>query len=298
MGTIDNINIGISLTALLTTTLIGKVNKPQSFTSPSCFYTEILTSDAANTAYNLPNLPLVGASYYYRNDSVGAINIFPGSSTSTITALTGLQPAGISVAIGQYECMCFIAVSTDGAKNTASGANPYNNPNVTWFVKNEDVRIGTVPPVVPGLNPLIYSAAGRATQNIIAGTFLVNFEVPINNTMLTDITVTATNRFTYSGTTPRIWFVTISVVVNNSNVALNPFIYILRTIPGPIISYYGYRQINSSNPDGGVTLGMSSSFPIFMNNGDYIEVYCGDPGGAFLISGATSDLQSLITITE
>ncbi len=218
MTSIANINVDIDLTAtgLITGTIIANVNSPTNFSITStCFYSEIINSDGGNYAYTLPQNPIIGKVYCVRNDGASTVALFPGSSNSVITGLVGALAGGAYTSILQYSYVNVVAVSSNGAKNTQSGSNPFNNPLIQWQVIDDDEQI---PTAVTTLGGSYYEGASAVPQTITAVQIIqpVTF-VTITNQLTNVLTITTNNKFKYIGTGNRIWMISATVSFNTIN---------------------------------------------------------------------------------
>ncbi len=173
-----NTNIGINLTTLATGTTAAKISTTsgatqsdgttsQMFISSSCYYSQITTATVSNNAYTLPVYPIIGQTYTIRNDGASPVSIFPGSSTSIITTDGGALSAGTSQPIGTGNAASFLAISTNGALNTATGASVYNNPLVNWQVSAEDSNDPSIVQILTGETARTLTTAQSGTTFIV-----------------------------------------------------------------------------------------------------------------------------------
>lgn len=104
-----------------------------SFMSGSYAYTQIGVATSTNYAYTLPINPSVGQVYTIRNDGVFTVQLFPSTTTSTINTAGGASGAGLAIPIPPNGgVVSLICNGSNGALNSATGANPYNNPAISW----------------------------------------------------------------------------------------------------------------------------------------------------------------------
>jgi len=139
MSSPGNVNLGINLTTLGTGTAIPNIttsaagNPPTSplmWISPTTTYSQITTSTATNYAYTLPLNPVIGQVYTIRNDSADSVWVFPPTTTSSISGPNGPVTGVAEVLVNGSAS--FMAVSNNGAANTATLTNPYNNPAIVY----------------------------------------------------------------------------------------------------------------------------------------------------------------------
>jgi hypothetical protein len=182
----SNSNVGLNLTTLATGTAIANISTNagasnldgttnKMFIGQNCSYSEIATATTTNNAYTLPNNPIVGQTYTIRNDSSTIVYIFPGTTTSSIVSSSGSLGLGNAIGIPPYETTTLTCVSSNGALNTASGTNPFNNPANVYHVSAQPVPTAPIFPIVftanaytvpPGANGSIFTIPAPGANNV------------------------------------------------------------------------------------------------------------------------------------
>lgn len=126
---------GLNLTTLATGTAAADVNAASSAFIPSSVqYVQVSTCTSSNNALTLPVQPTLNMPLIVRNDGVNVLNLFAGSSTATINGIAGSVVNGQALVGGNGGQIEIMAISNNGAANTATGANVYNNPVIAWQV--------------------------------------------------------------------------------------------------------------------------------------------------------------------
>ncbi len=213
----SNSNLGINLVTLATSTTIANISTNAGatyldgttnlkFIAPNCGYSQISTLASNNNAYTLPFNPIVGQTYTIRNDGSYILSIFPGTSSSQILVSGSLLPAGSCGYVGSGDSITLLCVSNNGALNTQSGANPFNNPASVFDVITETLKTSPII-FVPASGGAIVLGSYESSTTVIIPTLTANgtcnlttllspgirFKFICSGTLGNTFTITATN---------------------------------------------------------------------------------------------------------
>jgi hypothetical protein len=108
-------------------------------------YVEVSGSTSSANSVNLPVAPYLGEQYTIRNDSSLPINIFPGTSSCTINALSG--GSSMSLPAGGVVCLLPATTSSSGATQWYSMSPPSGSNNSSQVISGATSLVSSSPSI-------------------------------------------------------------------------------------------------------------------------------------------------------
>lgn len=161
----SNTCIGLSLATVNAGNAIPIQTNTAGFIGSNQFYTQIATCPTTSNNISLPTNPILGQTYTIRNDGASVCFLSAGSTTSTINGISSANGAEGTFMINANGGNCsFIAVSTNGAANTALTSAAPNNPLVVWHTITPPPQEQNAFTVLTGMTTASAGSAVSATN--------------------------------------------------------------------------------------------------------------------------------------